>query len=130
MVIKIKIQITFLIKFCVTDLAVSTSVIVNMSRFIPPKRPWPQRSSLQVYGSSKGIPPCDVVELSTFLLGFWQFFCIKKNKTIPWWLILWFQFDTFHSKPETKMTKMNVDEICFVSAKKYQKEKQFSHKFI
>ena len=35
MVIKIKIQLTFLIKFCVTDLAVSTSVIVNMSRFIP-----------------------------------------------------------------------------------------------
>ena len=35
LVIKIKIQLTFLIKFCVTDLAVSTSVIVNMSRFIP-----------------------------------------------------------------------------------------------
>ena len=35
MVIKIKIQLTFLIKFCVTDLAVSTFVIVNMSRLIP-----------------------------------------------------------------------------------------------
>ena len=35
LVIKIKIQLTFLIKFCVTDLAVSTFVMVNMSRFIP-----------------------------------------------------------------------------------------------
>ena len=35
LVVEIKIQLAFVIKFCVTDLAVSTFVIVNMSRLIP-----------------------------------------------------------------------------------------------
>ena len=93
LVIKIKIQLTFLIKFCVTDLAVSTSVIVNMSRFIPPKRPWPQRSFYQALPKESNMRCCWVV---CFLPGFWQFFFIKKNKKsslmvsslIPVWHIL------------------------------------------
>ena len=113
MVIKIKIQLTFLIKFCVTDLAVSTSVIVNMSRFIP-RIVLDHNGHFYKYTAVVKESQCTMLLSKTHFAKILAIFLYqKKNQTIPGWLILWLHFDTFNSQQELKMTETDGDDVCF-----------------